>query len=437
MPTKFEMQRFLSSALLSILVAAPSYGAGFGVFQQGAKAMGMAGAFTAQADDPSAMFHNVGGLAHQKERAFQLGATLVSIGATDFEGSESGFAAGATERSEAQLVIPPHFYWVEPLGDRWTFGLAVNSPFGLTSEWRGGDFSGRFLSRKASLNSLDVGTNLACKVSETLGVGFGVIVRFSEVELVRNLPGFDPWSGQLVDIAEITLASDLDSGIGYQMGLSSHPNSSWSWGLSYRSKIEVDYDGDGRLRQILASNAEFDASISAAIPFGRDLPFSMTIEFPDMASLGLAVKPSPDWLVELDINWTGWSSLTEYAIRFSQSPEFDLTLPQRWEDVYNYRLGVSRSSGSAGARAGVRDSQWRFGISFDQTPQPLMTLDPLLPDGDQSAVTLGYGFQKSSTSVDFALMYLDVEERTTRVNINGYNGTYASSALLFASTVTW
>lgn len=399
--------------------------------------MGMAGAFTAQADDPSAMFHNVGGLAHQKERAFQLGATLILIGATDFEGAESGFAAGATERSERQFVIPPHFYWVEPLGDRWTFGLAVNAPFGLTSEWQADDFSGRFLSRKASINSLDVSPNFAWKVSETLGVGFGLVARFSEIELVRNLPGFDPASGQVVDVAEITLASDFDSGIGYQLGLLSHPNSSWSWGLSYRSKIEIDHAGDGRFRQIPTSSPGLDALVAATIPFGRDLPFSMAIEFPDMASLGLAIKPSRDWLVELDINWTGWSSLTEYAIRFSQSPVLDLTLPQNWVDVYNYRLGVSRSSGGAGVRAGLRDSQWRFGISFDQTPQPLTTLDPLLADGDQSAVTLGYGFERSSMSVDFALMYLDVERRTTRGNINGYNGTYASSALLFASTVTW
>ena len=48
----------LVCAAAVVLAAFPVDGAGFGVFQQGAKAMGMAGAFTAQADDPSAMFHN-------------------------------------------------------------------------------------------------------------------------------------------------------------------------------------------------------------------------------------------------------------------------------------------------------------------------------------------------------------------------------------------
>ena len=37
----------------------------------------------------------------------------------------------------------------------------------------------------------------------------------------------------------------------------------------------------------------------------------------------------------------------------------------------------------------------------------------------------------------FIIMLLDIEERTTRVNINGYNGTYHSTGVLLASTVTW
>lgn len=425
----FNTHRVLYGAVLSVLAANPIHGAGFGIFQQGAKAMGMAGAFTAQADDPSAMFHNVGGLAHQKERAFQLGATFITVSSTDFLGSPPGVATGARDESEPLLKVPPHFYWVEPLNERWTFGLSVNSPFGLTSEWTADDFSGRFLSRKASLVSIDLSTNLAWRASDTLGFGFGAIVRFSEIELIRNVPGFDPAVGQVVDIADITMKSDVDSGVGFQVGISSHPNSSWSWGLSYRSTIEVDYAGDGRLRQIPTSNPALDALVAATIPFDTDLPLTTTIEFPDMASLGFAVRPSGEWLVEVDANWAGWSSVEKYAIDFSQAAEFSTILPQGWEDVYSYRLGISRS--------GTRGTEWRFGLSLDETPQPLRTLDPILPDGDQEAITLGYGFRTSSAAVDLALMYVTIEERTTRININDFNGTYGSSGLLFASTVTW
>ena len=53
----------------------PVQAAGFGIFEQGTKAMGMAGAFTAQADDPSALFHNAGGLAFVDEPEIAAGFT--------------------------------------------------------------------------------------------------------------------------------------------------------------------------------------------------------------------------------------------------------------------------------------------------------------------------------------------------------------------------
>ena len=45
------MWRVLGAVMaLGALAAVPMYAAGFGIFEQGTKAMGMGGAFTAQAD---------------------------------------------------------------------------------------------------------------------------------------------------------------------------------------------------------------------------------------------------------------------------------------------------------------------------------------------------------------------------------------------------
>ena len=69
--------RALGLAALVALSAGAVHGAGFSIFEQGTKAMGMAGAFTAQADDPSLLFHNAGGLAFVNERAFSAGVTWI------------------------------------------------------------------------------------------------------------------------------------------------------------------------------------------------------------------------------------------------------------------------------------------------------------------------------------------------------------------------
>ena len=51
------------SALATLFVSIAARGAGFGIGEEGAAATGMAGAFTAKADDASAIFYNPAGLA--------------------------------------------------------------------------------------------------------------------------------------------------------------------------------------------------------------------------------------------------------------------------------------------------------------------------------------------------------------------------------------
>src|SRR5690349_19556447 len=46
------IRRGLGVAALGVLAVAPVHAAGFGIFEQGTRAMGTAGAFTGQADDP-------------------------------------------------------------------------------------------------------------------------------------------------------------------------------------------------------------------------------------------------------------------------------------------------------------------------------------------------------------------------------------------------
>ena len=60
--------RTLTLALALLAASGPAFGAGFGIFEHGSKAMGMAGAFTAQADDPSLLFHNAGGPRFRRRR---------------------------------------------------------------------------------------------------------------------------------------------------------------------------------------------------------------------------------------------------------------------------------------------------------------------------------------------------------------------------------
>ena len=417
------------------IAAAPMHAAGFSIFEQGAKAMGMAGAFTAQADDPSLLFHNAGGLAFVEERELSVGATWIRGTESTFEGAGPFPGRGVTAEGEPLSEFPPHVYWVQPINGTWKFGLGLMTPFGLTTEWKDPDqFAGRFLSTRAALRAFDINPTLGWQITPGFGIGFGAVARISDVELNRNVGAINPFTQRAADVGRLTLEGDFSEGYGFNAGLLHRVNNSFSWGLSYRSGVEVEYQGDARLGQVLTGNAQFDAAVRRTLPFDRALPVETTVEFPDIASLGLAFSLTPSLLLETDVNRTGWSSFDEVLIDFtgtSGNALPDATMPQEWEDSYHYRAGLRWTVSPA--------TELRFGYVFDETPQPEEAVSPLLPDANRNGVTIGYG-HTGGIGFDLALMYLMFDERTRARSFENepdFFGTYDSEAWLFGATLNW
>lgn len=425
----FSTTTVLLGGALLVLAATPAGGAGFLIFEHGSKAMGMAGAFTAQADDGSAMFHNAGGLAFQHERAFDVGTTLISNFTSDFTGLPPFPGPTADGEREGAVFFPSHAYYVQPLAPDWTFGLGFNNPFGLVVEWADPDrWPGRFISYKSELRTFDLNPTLAWQATPNLGLGFGAIGRWSDLGLQQRIGVPSPFGGA-AEVGDTRLESDLEEGFGWNVGILHKVNPSFSWGLSYRSTLEIDYSGDGRFTQISTGNPAFDAAVAAQIPFGQDLPIETSIEFPDLALLGLAFGLTPNLLLETDVQWTGWSTFDELEIDFTQNPQFSRVIPEGYEDSYAYRVGLAWTTSP--------ESRWRFGYVYDETPQPEEAVGPLLPDADRNGVTVGYGY-RGGWELDIALMYLIFDERTRDETTPGepiFHGAYETEAALLGVTL--
>jgi long-chain fatty acid transport protein len=158
------------------------YAAGFSIFEQGTKAMGMAGAFTAQADDPSALFYNAGGLAFVDHQEFSVGDTYIHATKAEFEGDNPFPGVGYRAEQKKLSEFPPHAYWVRPINSTWKIGVGLTTPFGLTTEWeKPAEFAGRFLSTKAALRAFDLNPTIGWQVTPNFGIGIGAIARISDV----------------------------------------------------------------------------------------------------------------------------------------------------------------------------------------------------------------------------------------------------------------
>src|SRR5207249_9832508 len=122
--------------LLSLLSAAggAAFASGYSIYEQGAGAMANAGAFTARADDPSALFFNPAGIVQLDGIRFNIGTNAIFLTGSEFE-SSSGPTTGQEFDQAENVAWPSSLYYTQKLNDRWTWGFGLTSPFGLKTEW--------------------------------------------------------------------------------------------------------------------------------------------------------------------------------------------------------------------------------------------------------------------------------------------------------------
>ncbi|HKV11298.1 MAG TPA: outer membrane protein transport protein, partial [Thermoanaerobaculia bacterium] len=168
------------------LSAAPAWASGFSAFDSGVKAMGFSGAFTAQADDPTAVFYNLGGLALLEKGKLTGGSTGVYLNESQFRGTSPGIARGTAGEQEQSLSPQPHAYAVKAFGQskKLKWGTGIYMPYAFETEWTDPEsFSGRLLTTDAQLQTYDVTTSLAYPITKNFGFGAGVIYRSSTFDL--------------------------------------------------------------------------------------------------------------------------------------------------------------------------------------------------------------------------------------------------------------
>jgi len=173
-----------------------------------------------------------------------------------------------------------------------------------------------------------------------------------------------------------------------------YASDAWSFGFTYRGEMEPDIDGT------------LDYSGFEALgPFApADTKGTTTLGLPAQAAIGAAWNVADGWEVEFDVSWAGWSNFE--ALDISVDEGDDIYLEENWDDTFAFRLGAAYDLNDR--------HQIRFGALFDQSPVPVETLRPSIPDSDRTAVTIGYGFSGKSWNIDAYYMPLFFDETTAK-----------------------
>ncbi|MEO6667167.1 MAG: outer membrane protein transport protein [Nitrospiria bacterium] len=348
--------------------------AGFAITAQGAAASGKSTAFTAQADDPSAIYYNPAGLSQLTVPEVSVGTTVV-IPQTSYAPS----GVGNSSDEEPQTFFLPQLYITNPLGPRVVAGLGVFAPFGLATDWPR-DWDGRFQLTYASIKAITLAPTIAWKPTEALSLGGGIGLSYVRMEQRKALDLaalFGPLTPE--GSAEVT-------GDGYarnfHLGALWQASEAWSVGVSYQSRIHAEFN-DGKV----------DFTTPGFEVFFPDGGARSEIDLPPTLRLGVLVRPVSKWNVELDAVWTGWSTLDRVVVAFDSGLPTDQT-NFGWKNSMTYNLGTE-----------YRLTDYSFlrgGFSYDATPIPSDTVGPLLPDGDRRWFSLGGGYDAVGWKTDLS-----------------------------------
>lgn len=408
---------------LTCLLATSAFGSGFLIPEQGAKASAMAGAFAATADDPSAIFYNPAGIAQQREMAAYAGTTLINF-TNEFTGDiGSSVTSGVEAKYNRHTFNIPNMYAIVPIGQNITVGVGVFAAFGLRTDWAD-PFPGRYISKDADLKTTSVNPVIAWQTSDgRLAIGGGVEYRRARVILNANRMALNPFTGRIVDVANTRLVSEYGDDIGFNAGILWKATDRFRLGASYRSAMDIDLDGDAEITQISTGNAQLDAVIGSQLPPNQ--PITTTLPFPEIATIAAAFSPNENWDIEIDLIRTGWDRFKALDVEFQTTPAASFTREQNWEDSTSYRLGVNHNA----------TEHWdvRFGFVYDENPQPIEAVSPLLPDADRIGGSIGAGLHAGPFTVDGSLLVLHFKDRDTQgQNPEGFNGLYETDALLWS-----
>jgi long-chain fatty acid transport protein len=397
---------------LALLLPQSPSASGFRTTNLGAKATAMGNAFTATADNPSAIAYNPAGLTNSKGTNIYYGATAIILS------NSYKSPSGISEDTDDQIFFPFHLYLSSDFGmESFVFGLGIFSPFGLGTKW-GKNGVVKFLATESKMESIVINPTVAWQVLPTLSVGVGIDYMYSKARLKKRVDQSLFGAGD----GETILEGDGD-GWGYNIGILLTPIEKLSLGLTYRSGIEVDFDG----------SSTFDDIAPALQPLFGGPKFktdaSTSIDFPDVLSAGIAYSPIENLILELDIEWTFWSSYDRLDIDLEDEIPpagfVDVTEVKNWRDVDAIKVGVEYL---ATERVSVR-----AGYVYDNSPAPDDTVHPRLPDSDQQNISLGLGYRRGKFNVDVVYIAAFYEDR--KVDNTVLSGEYETFAHLFGFSI--
>jgi len=456
-------RRFLtcSAAGLLSLASTSTLASSFALIEQSVSGMGSAYAIgSAGINDASTVFFNPAGMSRLPGTHVN-GSLQIVYSQVDFKGSAeysdnlalltpppdglgiAGSRISGKSKDDTDLLAGiPSGYISHQYSDRVWFGLGVNAPFGLQTEYDN-DWVGRYQAIKSQLYTYNFNPSIALKFTKHATLGFGLSAMYADGELTNAVdvgmgnalsdppsPLPSPWvPGTGTYDSKVKLTGD-DWGYGFNGGLLLEPSESTRFGFHYRSQIDLKLDGHAKAKGPLLNSRQ-----SA----------KLDITLPDSLSVSAYHAFSSQWAMMADVTWTQWSALNSLDTKLANGQQS--VAEWNYDDSTRYAIGAEYR----------HNQNWtlRTGVAYDETPVPSDNLrSPRVPDEDRVWLSFGATYRYSpELSFDFGYAHLFVDDPKLDsvsdnrdptldypANLTGFHtlsGDYDASVDIFGVAVNW
>lgn len=391
----------------------------------------------AAAEDATTVFTNPAGMSRLSGKQVSAAGNFIQPSAKFSNTTSTGAAfqtPGGNGGDAGSLSFLPNVYMVMEIDPALRFGLGINSPFGLKTDYDP-TWIGRFQAITSKIETVNLNPSLSYKANEKVSLGVGLnyqhikgdltsstnyaAAMFTALGGIAGAPGSITAANGLVAAGQgegLTSISGSDSAWGYNFGALFDVTPDARIGVAYRSKITYTLNGTITFNNLPAAFATSPTFANGNVT----LPISM----PDTFSISGFEKLNDKWDLMADVTRTGWSTLQQLVVTRTSGTVVQTT-QENWKNTWRFSLGGTYHY----------NEQWlsRVGVAYDQSPVPDAYRTARIPDNNRTWLAFGGQYKVSAASkLDFGYAHLFVKDTSiannqTATGAGNLVGTYSNS----------
>lgn len=424
----------LAVAVATAAFASQAQAGGYQINEQSVSGQGYGHAGrSSNVEDATIVFGNPAGMSFLDRAQISVGGTYLNVD-SELSNVEANRKLGAPGSQVTVGEIPggnegdmvpgtaiPYAFYAHPVNDKLAFGFGVYAPFGSKTDYED-DFQGRYFGDYTEVTVISAQPTVSYRFNDQWSVGAGITYNQVEGELRRQLPSEATFNPN----ADIDSRVDgEDEAWGYNLGVIYQPVPETTLGLTYRSKVDYELEGD----------------FSATAPAGnvvRSSAANLDLTTPETVNFSLTQQMTDRLKLMFGASWVRWSQFEEIRVVDDQGGLIT-------NEEQNYSNAWAFATG--GEYQLTPTLALRAGVTLDMTPTNDDDRSVRIPSDDRRIFSLGAGWTPTDdVTIDVAYSYLS--ERGTFVEqdrqdlLNGaggatYSADYKNEAHGFGAQLTY